>query len=324
MAKLARVYAIDGEERALVDDLVRSIKSEAVPDHARDFNQDIFSGKDTAPARIVEAAQTLPAFAPQRLVVVTQAEQLKASMLDELIAYVTDPSPTTVLVLVAQKFDGRSKLYKAIKKHQKAVRFSAPRLKEMPMIVKKRARAMGVAIENTAIPALVDAVGADIQGVQHALELLVLYIGPNEPRPITQRDVETVVASTREESIFDLVDAIGLGDQGGVLQKLHVMLTVSREPPLRVLAMIARHYRNMIKAKEGLLRGAEKREIQAITGLPDFPLRKVLEQARRQPLDALIEGLGAIRRTDRALKGGALNNVRAMERLTISLMRVSC
>lgn len=314
------VYAVDGEERALVDDAVRTIKAAALPETARDFNFDVFSAKDVTPIRIVEAAQTMPAFAKRRLVMVSHAEKIDAEEADALIGYLENPNPHAVLLLVADKFDARTKLYKAFKKAGVALRYDRPKIREMPEIVNARAARLGVKIEPRAVRALVDAVGADATAAWQALEILSLYVGPKTNRPITLEDVEAVVTSTKEESIFQLVDAIGAGDRAAVLEGLHRMLTVSRDHPLRVLAMVARHYRNLTKARAATEAGAARGELQGMLGVPPFVVNNILGQARRHDLSSLAKGVVACGETDRELKGGPLDDVRAMERLALSLM----
>ncbi len=315
------IYVVDGAERALVDDAVRAIKAASLPATARDFNYDVFSAKDAPAIRIVEAAETLPAFAARRLVVVEHAEKIDGENADALIGYVENPNPHSVLLLVADRFDARTRLYKTFKKSAVVLRFDNPKLGEMPSIVRARAERIGVAIEGLAIRALVDAVGADATAAWQALELLSLYVGPDSGRPIRLADVEAVVTSTKEESIFALVDAIGSGDRAAVLEGLHKMLTESREPPLRLLAMVVRHYRNLSKVRAALDDGASRGEIQGLAGVPPFIVDNLIKQARRLPLSALCRGVVACGEADRELKGGPLHDTRAMERLALRLMQ---
>jgi DNA polymerase-3 subunit delta len=316
------LYAVDGAERALVDDAVRAIKAASLPETARDFNYDVFSAKETPVIRIVEAAQTMPAFAKRRLVVVNHAEKIDGENADALIGYVENPNPYAVLLLIADRFDARTRLYKALKKSGVALRFDKPKLSEMPHIVRQRAERIGVSIEGAAIRALVDAVGADATAAWQALELLALYVGPNSGKAIALSDVEAVVTATKEESIFALVDAIGSGNRAAVLEGLHQMLASAHEHPLRVLAMVARHYRNLTKVRAALDRGASRAEIQSLAGVPPFVLDNLIGQARRQPLSALCRGVVACGEADRDFKGGPLDDDRAMERLALSLMPV--
>ncbi|MCK6547251.1 hypothetical protein L6R52_15475, partial [Myxococcota bacterium] len=120
------LYMVDGEERLLVDEAVRTIKQYALPKNARDFNFDTFSGQSTPLNRIVEAAEMMPAFAPRRLVLVEHADKIdldagdddgksekkekKRRALASFLDYLANPSPTTVLVFVAgeKKFDART------------------------------------------------------------------------------------------------------------------------------------------------------------------------------------------------------------------------
>ncbi|MEQ9501018.1 MAG: DNA polymerase III subunit delta [Deltaproteobacteria bacterium] len=314
------VYVLDGEERVLVDEFVAAVRDAAVPPHARDFNVDQFSGRDASIARVIDAAQTFPAFAQRRLVICQHADKLDFDKnLDAFLAYLKDPSPTTTVLFVADKFDGRGKAYKAAAKAKVTVRFSSPNAREMPDVVRARARKMKVDVDARAVRAIVDAVGTDVGAASQALEVLALYVG-QPARKITADDVAAVVAVTKEENIFKLVDAIGTGNRAAVLEGLHGILGVARDHPLRLLALVARHYRNLTKARAALDAGVSRGEIQAMVGVPPFVMDNLLSQARRHDLKTLARGLAAVTATDRDLKGGALDNTRAMERLVFRLM----
>ena len=125
---------------------------------------------------------------------------------------------------------------------------------------------------------------------------------------------------TREENVFQLVDDIGAKDRARVLAGLHQMLVVSREPALRLLALIARHYRMLLRARAAVEGRLPRQELPRALGAPPFVVDKVLRQARGYDPAGLVRGLRLIAATDRALKGGSLSPVRAMERLALALM----
>ena len=314
------IYVIDGEERVLIDEFVAAVRDAAVPPGMRDFNMDLLSGRDATLARVLDAAQTLPAFSPRRIVICQHADKLDFDKSQErFLRYLEDPSPTTVLALVADKFDARTKFYKACKKARVTVRFAKPKPREMPDIIRIRARKSNVKIEPRAVRALADAVGTEVGAAIQALEVLALYVG-DESRAITADDVASVVAVTKEENIFALVDAIGERKHAAVLEGLAGILSVSREHPLRVLGMVARHYRHLVTARAALDEGASRGEIQALLGVPPFLVDGILSQARRHSLADLTRGLAHVTRADRDFKGGALDGHRAMERLVFRLM----
>jgi DNA polymerase-3 subunit delta len=314
------IYAIDGEERVLVDEAVRLIKEKTLEKQSKDFNLDRFTGKDAPLAKIVDAAMTLPAFAKRRMVLVEQADKLDLDGADALIRYIEDPSPSTVLVLVAEKLDARTKVYKALQKGATLIRYTRPRPREMPDFIRARARLMGVNIEEPAIRALVDTIGTDAGAAIQALDLLALYVG-DPKKAVKSADVEALISDAKEESVFQLVDAIGKQDRPSAISGIHSMLTISREPALVVLAMIARHFRNLLRARSLIDAGASRADIESAVGIPPYFLDNLLSQARRQSVPMLAGRLRTIADFDQMLKGGPLHHTRAMERLVLELMR---
>jgi DNA polymerase-3 subunit delta len=314
------VYAIDGEERGLVDEFVHALREAAVPPAARDFNYEVFSGKEVTLARVVDVALTLPAFAQRRMVLVQQADKLNVSDPEPLLRYLESPSPTTVLAFVADKFDARGKVYKAFQRAGAAVRFARPRPHQMPDLVAQRATAMGLALTPPAVRALVDAVGPDLGAAVKALELLDLYRGTNTSRALDADDVTSVVQTAREESIFDLVDAIGQRERARVLFLLQRLLVGQREPGLRVLALVARHFRHLMMARELLARGQPPSALASAVGIPPFLVDKLARQARQFSEADLVQGHAAIKHADRVLKSTRVRDVRVMERLAMELM----
>lgn len=312
------VYAIDGEERLLVDEAVSAIKNAALTPKAKDFNLDVLDAKEATIQRVLDAAATLPAFAPLRVVYVKEAQKWETQDIEPLQKYLDNPSPSTVLILVAaEKFDGRLKLYKALDKAGVLIRFPHPNEREMPQVIQARAKHMGLAIDGEAVRALVDAVGANVGGAIEALEKLSLYTAG---KPVTARDVEEVASPAKEESIFELSDAVGGRNLPRALELLHSMLEVSRSHPLALLGLLAGHWRRLILARTlGVDGRAMREDLVGALRVPPFVVDRLLGQARKQPLPDLIAGLEAISTADRLLKGGKLEHARVMERLVMRL-----
>ena len=324
----APVYVLDGE-RLLVDEFIAAVRAAVFPPGASavDFNFDQFIGRDVALAHVLDAARTLPAFAPRRLVVVRQAEPLvegqgsaKERGAEMFAGYLERPSPTTTLILAAGgRWDARTKLYRAAKKAGAAVRFEAPREREMPRAIEVRARKMGAHIEPDAVRALAEGVGVDLEAAVRALELLILYVGPGEGRTIRVQDVDEVVPRVREASIFALVDAVAEGNVAHLLEGIDRVLVKQREPALKFLALVTRHYRNLLRARVALDSGISRGELPSLLGVPPFALDGLLEQVQGGDAGRFARALASLSATDRALKGGSLGDVRAIERLAFAL-----
>ena len=320
------VYALDGLG-LLVDEFVSEVRQLVCPVNApaADFNFDLFTGKEAKLTRVLDAAKTLPAFAARRLVIVRQAHLLLEgrSVRDEdieaVIRYLEHPSDTTTLIFIADKWDGRTKLYRAFKKKNATVRLEAPAERELPGVLASRAKTRGIHIEPEALRALLAAIGPDLEALVAALEQLHLFVGPESRRSIQRSDVEMVVSSVREESVFELVDAVSDESSTRALKGLHRLLIAQREPPLRLLALIARHYRHLIRARAAQDLGIDRRELASMLGIPPFAAQRVSEQAAKSDCARLARCLASIATTDRALKGGTLDDLRAVERLVFAL-----
>ncbi len=318
----APVYLLEGEERLLLDEARGLIEKVALAGALADFNRDVLTGKDLTAHRVVDAALTLPAFAQRRVVIVREVDKLSGE-LDALIEYVAKPSQSTVLILCAEKLDARTKFAKVLKKSATVLRFDRPKERDMPPIIQRRARAIGLELESAAVRALVDALGSDVAGVVSALEKLWLYVGAEGRSKVTAAHVEDLISPVREESVFAFADAVGARNTSSAMEALSNMLGRDRSHPLALLGMIARHWRHLAQARAMLDAGARRAEAGAGLSLPPFVIDKLVGQAERQRLGALVAGLSAITEADQALKGGKLPGERVMERLVLTLTRMA-
>ena len=126
-----------------------------------DFNHDVFHGESASGDDIVSACNTVPFASDVRLVVVHAADALKKSDAEALVAYLSEPSQSTVLCLVARKLAKNTRLYKAVAAvGKKAVIDCAPMKKyELP---KHRSRHGGYArhhMDDAAAHRLIELVG---------------------------------------------------------------------------------------------------------------------------------------------------------------------
>jgi DNA polymerase III subunit delta len=313
------VYILHGEESLLVQEALEEIKKYGLPQTAVDFNLDVFTGKDTTATKVADAARMLPAFAPRRMVIVKDADKLKLDTLTDLQTYLDDPSPSTVLVFIGQKFDARTKFYKSVKKAGVAIKFSHPTSGQLPSLIRKRAKMKNIRLRDDAVRALSDSVGANLGAMVAALEKVALYVGPGSSEEITASDVEAVVSHVREESIFDLSDAIGSHNLSAALRLVHQIVSVSRNHPLALLGLVAGHWRRLTIVRALLDDRAPRHDIEAALSLPPFVVDKMMRQARGQNLNRLVLGLRAIASADQELKGGRLPPIRVMESLVMRL-----
>jgi DNA polymerase-3 subunit delta len=294
---LQPVYVLVSAEPLLLDRALTALRDAVVPEALRAFNLDVIEGRGATASRILGAARTMPMMAERRLVLVREIPAMTASEMAGLVEYLAAPNPSTVLVATASKVDKRLKFFAAAGKKGWLEELSAPR--DLAGWVTGEAARRTVAIRPDAVRRLVDAVGADLSRLALALEQLALYAGD---RPIAVDDVDDLVADTRERSVFELTDAIGAADRPRALGAVAALVD-QRQSPIGVVAMLARHVRQLSLYRAGRQSGMGKSELGRLLGVPPFVVDKLGRQADRFADRALDRAIAALSLTDRALKG---------------------
>ncbi len=297
---LPTVLVVAGAERFFVDRAVAALRKAVVGDGPSGFNEDVFEGKTSSAARITDAARTLPMLATHRLVLVRDVDAMAAAELDKLAEYLEHPSPSACVVLLAEKLDGRTRLSKRVQKLDLLVEAAPLRLGDLRGFVQAEVQRRGLKIAADAAAALIDAIGNDLPAIDDALERLGLYVG--EPALIDLAAVEACVTRVRVESIWALVDAVGMRDRRTALRAASSLLA-DREPPLRILAMVARQLRIVSRMHSALASGAPPQDAARMAGAPPFKARDLATAARRFDRKALAHAFAVLAQADLALKG---------------------
>ncbi|HXT94859.1 MAG TPA: DNA polymerase III subunit delta [Polyangia bacterium] len=318
--EIAPIYCLSGE-RYLVDAAAAAIRAAVLAEAgaAAAFNQDVFDLKEKGLGAALGTARTLPMLAKRRLVVGKAIDEVKAADLEPLADYAEDPNPATCLLLVADKVDVRFKAFQALKKRGYLHVFAPLRDQALGGWLRAEARARQVTLAADAAEALATAAGPDLGRLSQALDLLALYAGG---KPIGVDAVEDLVAETRERGIFELTKAIGAGNVTRSLALLTNMLR-NREPALRIQFMLARHLRQVWRAKELAAAGAGRNEIAAGVGINPYFLDDVLVPARRMSRAALERAFERLYTADVDLKSSKLDPEIALSRLVQRLAESS-
>lgn len=305
-----------GEERFFLEETLAELLHLVVPSESRDFNYNLFHGKAARGAEIYDAVRTFPVFSALRLVVVRDAQLIPAAELEQLLPYLQDPVPETVLVLTADKVDGRRKFYQQFKKRGSLVEFKKYYDHQIPAFIRDRARLRGVAFAEEAMALFCRRVGSNLQEIAGELEKLATYLGERTLADVD--DVRAIVSDTRIDSVFELTDAIGRQNSSRALSLLNRLLAEGTAP-LVVLAMMARHFRQMWKARYLLDQRAEKKEIARGVGVNPYFLDGLLQQVQGFPASRYRGIFEQLLEVDLALKSSGANPAALLEGLVLRI-----
>lgn len=313
------VVLLYGTEPAPMSARLHELRAAVLTAGMEAFNHERFAGRELdSLSPVLEACGQLPLMAERRLVELSDPElvgkgrsAVAKAVQDALVGYIKAPNPSTVLVLVSSGIDGRSRLVTATKKAGWVEKFEAlKRDEDAVAFVLEQAERTGTRIDRTTALSLVQLTGTGPSDLVHALERASLHAGAGQA--VTQADLDAVVSHTREAVIFELTDAVGMGDGPRALAVLAHLFHESSQPELgqanAVLSMLIRQIRLVFAAR---MAGQGRGAIEAVTGVPPFVARKLAGQARRFDEARLRRAYAALARFDRDLKGGAHSVVKA-------------
>jgi DNA polymerase III subunit delta len=299
--EFAPLYLLCGDEPYLVERAVKKLLDRAVDPGFRDFNLNVFYGNEVKGDEVFSAAQTLPMFAQNRVVLVKKGGDLSAGAMEVLLPYLQDPSPSTCLILQAEKVDGRKKFFAEFKKRGEVVEFKRPYENQLGPYVRDEVRAAGKKIDGAAAELLAYLVGNNLQELVSQIEKLCVYCGKQEVIGVTE--VKAIVSDTKVESVFEFTDALGAKDTARALRMLTTLLG-DGEAPLRILGGVARHYRQLWQVRELLDRKVASGDMAKASGINPYFLKKVMDQARNYKVSELKDVFERMLELDLAFKSG--------------------
>src|SRR3972149_4711357 len=185
--EISPVYIFSGNQAYLMDEAISELKKITVG-ASSDFNFSLFYSDSNSAREIVETAKTYPMLSRMRLVVVKNADRFSDSELGYLDSYISSPSPSTCLVLIAEE---EKDLSLENKKGVVYVDFALD-TKDISKQIILEAKKLGCEITKEAVETLISLVGDKLQDIHRELQKLALFVG-NRIK-IGAEDVEKLTA----------------------------------------------------------------------------------------------------------------------------------
>ena len=295
-------HLITGDDESLLLTAVSELVHRLVGDGDRSLMVDEFDGEEYETRAVVDAAQTPPFLTESRVVVARGVGRFGADELAPLVAYVSDPLPSTELVLVAGGGRLAKSLVDAVKKNGGDVVDTVPptRARERSGWFEDQVTAAGLRLDQQALNLLASWLGEDAGRVQGILETLESAYG--DSRILKVADVEPFLGEAGGVPPWDLTDALDRGDTTKALLLLHRMMRAGDRHPLQVMAILHNHYTKLLT-----LDGADAGDgasVAAVLGIkPGFPARKALEQYRKLGNSGVVRAIGLLAQADLDLRG---------------------
>lgn len=292
-------YLIVGSDELKSSRAVERMRDRLERSGMAEFNLDERDmAKDPQMDDIIASLNTFPMGSEFRLVILANCDKLPKAVSEPLVEYFSDPSPTTVCLVVATSLAKNTRLYKAIKKlGDKAVIDCAPKKAwEMPPQVVKMAAAHGKAMGVPAAEALVARAGENTRMLDNEVKKLAAIVSGTE---ITLADVERHVMRTAEVKPWEFLNAVAARDAVKSLELLDLQPAKSE---VRLWSLLVTRLRELIIARALDARG-QGAQLAAELGVQGWQVKNHLSWARRWRMEELVAALSRAAEVELALKG---------------------
>lgn len=298
--QVASVIAVFGEEGYYKDKIAAALPRAVFGDAAQEDREVTVFERDTDLKELSAVINTYPFFSGRSLVVLKDeklwggkdAGEKRKQQQEELAVLLADvPDHCQVLVL-GEKIDKRSKLYKSLLKTAAMVECKPVKAYQLKPWLDEQAAARGCRFDYEASQTIMEYLSvtdnAPLLLLEQEIEKLAVYAG--QRKIWTQNDVEQVFAALPEVSRFALLNAIAEKRLGQALQ----LLGEERKHGNTVLALcglISFQARRLGRVKELLEGRASQAEIASELKAAPFAIKKMIEQSRRFQLGELERAL---------------------------------
>ena len=307
-----QIYLLYGEE-AYLKKLYKNRFIKAMVPEGDTMNYRYFEGKNTNPKDIIDLAETLPFFAERRLIVLENTGFLKNAT-PELAEYLKEMPETTYMIFVESELDKRGKLYKAIKEKGHIVELKRQDEKTLMRWAAGILGREGRKITMRDMELLLTKTGTDMGNIRNELEKLITFTMGRDV--VTAADIEEICTTRTENKIFEMVRAVTEKNQRKALDLYNDLLTL-REPPMRILFLLSKQFRQMVLAKKMAGEGAAQSEIASKLGVQSFVARNLLSCARAYSTEELEQAEVDFAEAEEAVKTGRLQDVLSVELLIV-------
>ncbi len=236
-----------------------------------------------------------------------------------LLAYIDRPATDAVLVLRATAaVDRRRRLTRRAAERGVQLLTVPPAPAEAARWIQERARGLGLPLDRASgdlVAARLE--GATCERIDSELRKLAAWA---QGTVLDREALDRLLPASREERVFDLLDAAVLG-QGARALALGAALRAQGEPVPLLLFLLAKQLRSLVLVADACRDGSRPEEAAGRLGLHPFVARKALQQSRHFSPGALAAAWDAVWGAEFAFKSGRLDEDRALDQALLGVLR---
>jgi len=301
------IYFLMGEESYYIDKISEFIEKSILTEEEKGFNQMVLYGRDVSIEEIVSNAKRFPMMAECQVIIVKEAQELSRTI-ENLVPYVENPQPTTVLVMCYKykTLDKRKKLAKMVGKT--GVLFESKKLYENQVAdwIRRVLSGKKYQIEPKAAQMLVEFLGNDLSRINNELEKLKVVVG--DDKLITPKLIEENIGISKDFNNFELRKAVGEKQIVKANQIINYFAQNPKSNPLVMTISLLNSFFTQLLQYHGLKDKSKGSVAKALRVNPYF-VSDYLSAGRNYPMRKVSQIIGLLRDADLKSKGVGASNL---------------
>lgn len=283
---IPKVLFFYGEEKYLLENRVKAIKSKIVPSDLEAFNYVVLEGKGTTLEKIAEESEQFPQAADKKLIVIKNSglfSDATKKCFKDLKKFVPDIPEYVCIIFIEEDFDKkRENILKFIDEVGGVVRFDYMPQNKIEVWAEKKLEKAGKTIIASDLTYMIRCIGTSMTDVSSSCEKLISYLGPNRHK-ITRDDIKAVVPVNIEVKIYDIFNKDILGGRGERAKKQIMQLKRENQPPTMIMSIIMDQLYELLQAKLLKQDGMDAKEMLVYYDRkpPIFAVNNAIENSKR-------------------------------------------
>jgi DNA polymerase-3 subunit delta len=304
---LAPVYLFAGDDIGKIDAMLARLRARAESEGGPGALESFGADGAPDPEALLGAIPAMSLTATRRFLLADGVERWSATQSKPVAAALESLPPDLTIVLVAREGSPKPKAPKALvdavgKAGGEVRRCDAPKARDLPSRIRQDAEKRGFALSPDAAALLVERMGTSTLRLQTELDRLALWAG--EGGEVTVEDLESMIADTSEEVMWNLSDAVVDRDRGAAAAAA-ARLAGQGESVTPLVYQMAKRLREARLALAGLEAGRSPRDLEASLPMHPYAAKLLLRRVKGASSTSLRASTCAVADLEWWTRGGS-------------------
>jgi len=245
--KLLPLYYLFGDDAYNLTFTLKAIREKVEPHLSSDFDKETFYGDSVKISQVLDLASTFPFGSGRKIIVVKEADKIKDKK--QLKDYATSPADFTIIIFIHNGVITNLKSEPFNTLLEQNFLFESKELKGRHLInwLVNYCESLGRFLSEENAQVLVDMVGENRSLLEMQIEKLIIH--EKNSKGISIEAIQQVSSLLKQNTIFDLQNAVGLKDKPKALKIAYNLLDNGAEP-VYIVAMLTRYFTAVAKISE--------------------------------------------------------------------------